>query len=186
MDDLTADRVERGHDEGAEPDVVASSDQSFDGVEDHPEGVPDDREDDVVSDIFLSMVRGELDVSELELAYFLRTFDLDDSPFLGQRIFPNRNFRHSALFVNADSGIDSPADQQYRSGAVKQDMALVTPWFSELFSKNRALLGEDRWPYGVDVDRRAVDTFLSYHFEQGLSRRLLTSEDIFAPRLLDT
>ncbi len=36
---------------------------------------------------------------------------------------------------------------------------------------------------GVDA---TVGTFLRYHYEQGLSRRLLTSADIFVPGLLGT
>jgi hypothetical protein len=34
--------------------------------------------------------------------------------------------------------------------------------------------------------RTAVDTLLRYHHEQSLSKRLLTSEGIFVPALLDT
>ena len=75
---------------------------------------------------------------------------------------------------------------QYRAGAAKLHMAVVTPWFSELFAENRALLGEDWWPYGVGANRTAVDTFLRCHHEQGLSRRLLTAGDIFVPGLLGT
>ncbi len=48
------------------------------------------------------------------------------------------------------------------------------------------LLSEDWWPYGVEKNRKAVDTFLRYHHEQGLSQHLLRSEDIFVPDLLDT
>ncbi|MEC3978221.1 4,5-dihydroxyphthalate decarboxylase [Amycolatopsis sp. H20-H5] len=294
----------------------------------------------LISDVFCEMAKRELDIAEFGLTYFLRTFDLDDSPFLALPIFPNRNFRHSALFVNVDSGIEKPEDlagktvgefalwgsdpgvwmkgvlaedhqvtpdqiswviggtdhpipafdwipqpvpggvevrhteggetlgamledgeidallsvdvpqalidgspkirrlfpdyrsteqdyyrrtgifpmmhavairrelvgepglvrsvyrafsrakdlvqQQYRAGAAKQHMSVITPWFSGLFSDNRALLGEDWWPYGVDANRKAVDTFLRYHHEQGLSKRLLTSDDIFVPALLDT
>jgi hypothetical protein len=75
--------------------------------------------------------------------------------------------------------------RRYREGAAKQHMAVMTPWFSKLFAENRRLLGEDWWPYGVGANRNAVDTFLRYHYEQGLSERLLTCEDIFVPELLD-
>jgi 4,5-dihydroxyphthalate decarboxylase len=294
----------------------------------------------LVSDIFERMVRGDLDVAELGLTYFLRMFDHRDAPYLALPVFPNRNFRHSAIFVNTASGIEKPQDlagktvgefalyghdagvwpkgiladeygltpdrcrwiiggtnhplpsfdwipqpvpadvdvrhaapgatlnamleageidalisvdvpqalldgspnvarlfpdyetverdyyrrtgifplmhviavhkelaakpdvmtaiyrafteakesaaRQYRDGMAKQHMALMTPWFSELFAENRRLLGEDWWPYGVDANRTAVDTFLRYHHEQGLSTRELTSEDIFVPTLLET
>ena len=295
----------------------------------------------LISDVFRQMAQGELDIAEFGLTYFLRTFDLADSPFLALPIFPNRNFRHEALFVNTDAGIDGPADlagktvgefalwghdpgvwmkgilaeehgvtpdrmrwviggtdhpissfdwipqpvpdgvdirhagddqtlaalletgeidallsvdvpqalidgttrkirrlftdyeaverdyyrrtgifpmmhvvairqelveqpglvravyeaflrskeivrQQYLAGAAKQHMSVITPWFSELFAENRALLGDDWWPYGVARNRVAVDTFLRYHYEQGLSARLLTCDDIFVPELLNT
>jgi 4,5-dihydroxyphthalate decarboxylase len=47
-------------------------------------------------------------------------------------------------------------------------------------------MGEDWWPYGLAANRTAIDTFLRYHHQQGLSARRLTSEDIFVPALLDT
>ena len=37
-----------------------------------------------------------------------------------------------------------------------------------------------------ETNRKAIDTFLRYHFEQGLSRRHMTCEDIFVPELLAT
>ncbi len=38
----------------------------------------------------------------------------------------------------------------------------------------------------MKANRKAVDTVLRYHYEQGLTKRLLTCEDIFAEGLLDT
>jgi 4,5-dihydroxyphthalate decarboxylase len=76
--------------------------------------------------------------------------------------------------------------QEYRNGALKQHMGVLTPWLSKHFEENRALLGEDWWPYGLDANRKAVDTFLRYHYEQGLSKRLLTAEDIIVPALMGT
>jgi ABC-type nitrate/sulfonate/bicarbonate transport system substrate-binding protein len=295
----------------------------------------------LASDIFQRMVQGDFDVAEFGLTYFLRMWDTDESPFLALPIFPNRNFRHSAIFVNSASGIQTPADlagrtigefalyghdpgvwlkgiladeygvtpdqcrwviggtdhpipsfdwvpqpvpagvdvrhaaagqtlaamldsgeldalfsvdvpaavlagssrvrrlftdyeaverdyyrrtgifpmmhvvairkdflaahpgaaravydafleakdrkaQEFRDQAAKQHMRVMTPWFSELFAENRRLLSEDWWPYGVSKNRHAVDTFLRYHHEQGLSKTLLTSDDIFVGDLLDT
>jgi 4,5-dihydroxyphthalate decarboxylase len=294
----------------------------------------------LLSDVFFKMAKGEYDVAEFGLTYFLRTFDAEDSPFLALPIFPNRNFGQSVIFINTDSGIEKPEDlagraigefalyghdpgvwvkgilsdeygfspencrwviggtdhpipafnwipqpvpegidvrhapdgvtlasmldsgeidalisidvpqavlhgsariarlfpdyqtvereyylrtgifpprhiiairrelaeqsglpaalysayseakelvqRAYRDDAAKQHPGVITPWFSKLFADNRALLGEDWWPYGLERNRTAVDTFLRYHYEQGLSQRGLSSEDIFVPELLDS
>jgi len=294
----------------------------------------------LVSEIFFRMTRGDFDVAEYGLTYFLRTFDAEDPPFLALPIFPNRNFRHSAIYINPRSGIERPEDltgkrigefalyghdagvwpkgilsdehgfkpdqcswviggtdhpipafswipqpvpagvdvqhaedgqtlgamltageldalisvdvpqallrgepgiarlfpdheaverdyyrrtgifppmhivavrrelasepglveavytafseakdlalQRYRADAAKQHMSMVTPWLSPLVAENRRLLGEDWWPYGVSANRSAVDTFLRYHHEQGLSSRRLRCEDIFVPGLMHT
>lgn len=299
------------------------------------------RTEGLASDLFHNMIDGDYHAAELGLTYFLRMWDTGQSPFLALPIFPARNFRHSSIFVRADSGIERPEDlagkttgefvlwgndlgvwmkgvladefgvtpdqckwviggtnfpipsfdwvpqpvpanvevrhagddetlgamllsgeidallsvdvpkeifegdprvrrlwvdyeqverdyyrrtgifpmmhvvairkdyladhpdaptaiydaflqakddkaAYYRSQALKQHMRVMTPWFSELFAENRALLGEDWWPYGVAKNRTAIDTFLRYHHEQGLSKNLLTSEDIFVPSLLES
>lgn len=48
------------------------------------------------------------------------------------------------------------------------------------------LFPADWWPYGLEANRTTINTFLRYHFEQGLSARRLTCEELFAPELLDT
>lgn len=66
---------------------------------------------DLVSDIFEQMVRNRAyDVAELGLTFYLRTLDLADPPFIAIPVFPNRHFRHSAIYVNTHSGIDKPQD----------------------------------------------------------------------------
>ena len=65
----------------------------------------------IVSDIFENMVRDHAyDVSELGLTFYLRTLEMENPPFVAIPIFPNRQFRHSAIFVNKASGIERPED----------------------------------------------------------------------------
>jgi len=64
-----------------------------------------------VGEIMERMVRHrQFDVSELGITYFLRSLELMDAPFVAIPVFPNRFFRHSAIFVNAANGIQSPTD----------------------------------------------------------------------------
>ena len=296
----------------------------------------------IVTEVFAGMIRDRAyDVCELGMSYFLRTMDFDDPPFIAIPVFPNRCFRHSAIYINVDSGIQRPEDlsgktigefamyghdagvwpkgilsddygvtpdqvrwivgsldwplkpidfvpqphpagievksapqgtdlgemleageidalisadvpkcvldkspkvarlfddyesterayylrtgifpimhtvvvrkelasthpeilqavykgfcdakdavkEQYTKGMIFNNMATMMPWFSKLVDEDRSLLGDDWWPYGLKANRKAVDTFLRYHFEQGLSKRRLTCEDIFVPELIET
>ena len=295
----------------------------------------------IITEVFAGMIRARAyDVSELGLSYFLRTMDFDEPPFLALPVFPNRCFRHSAIYINVDSGVRRPEDlagktvgefamyghdagvwpkgiladeygitpdqcrwivgsldwplapvdfvpqphpanvdvtsapagtdlgkmleageiaalisadvpqcflegspkvarlfpdyeaterdyyrrtgifpimhtvavrkelaaqpavlqavyqgfcdakdvvrEQYTKGMIFNNMNIMLPWFSRLVEADRRLLGDDWFPYGLGVNRKAVDTFLCYHFEQGLSKRRLTCEDIFVPQFLGT
>jgi 4,5-dihydroxyphthalate decarboxylase len=46
-------------------------------------------------------------------------------------------------------------------------------------------MGRDYWPYGLEPNRRVLETFLRYHHEQGLSPRRLEPEGLFAPETLE-
>ncbi len=57
----------------------------------------------------------------------------------------------------------------------------MLPWLSAHVEEATALMGEDWWPYGLARNRTTLATFLRYSHEQGLARRLLAPEDLFAP-----
>ena len=78
------------------------------------------------------------------------------------------------------------AVKNYEFGTIFNNMGTMLPWFSKLIDEDRSLLGQDWWPYGLRANRKALDTYLRYHYEQGLSKRQLTCEEIFVPALLDS
>jgi 4,5-dihydroxyphthalate decarboxylase len=78
------------------------------------------------------------------------------------------------------------AMKHYRGNMFEHSMDSMVPWFGKLLEKNSQIFPEDWWPYGVSANRKTLDTFLRYFFEQGLSKRLLTCEDMFVPELFDT
>lgn len=295
----------------------------------------------IVTQIFEGVVNGKFNVSELGMTYFLRTFKDGESPFVAIPIFPNRAFRHSAIYVNKASGIAQPKDlngkkigelalyshdaglipkgilmdeygfkpetcqwiiggldwpmepidfvpnthpanvqvsniprgkelgamledgeidvlisadnpkcilenspkvtrlfpdypavereyykrtrifpimhtvvirkdlltknvglakavyqsfceakeaavKDYEHGLIFNNVGTRFPWFSNLINEDRAVLGQDWWPYGMGANRKAVDLVLRYHYEQGVTDRLYKIEDIFVPELLNT
>ncbi|WP_410673238.1 4,5-dihydroxyphthalate decarboxylase [Amycolatopsis sp. cmx-4-68] len=60
-------------------------------------------------EIFERAIRGELDVAELGLTFYLRMLE-EGTPLVALPIFPNRVFRHSCVFVNTRSGITGPGE----------------------------------------------------------------------------
>jgi len=76
-------------------------------------------------------------------------------------------------------------EAQLVQGMTFNNMTLMIPWLSALIDDNQKLLGSDWWPYGIARNRSALDTFLRYHAEQGLSRRRMRIEDVFVPYLLE-
>jgi 4,5-dihydroxyphthalate decarboxylase len=44
--------------------------------------------------------------------------------------------------------------------------------------------GDDFWPYGLEPNRRTLEAFLLFAYEQGVAARLLEPEELFAPTTL--
>jgi len=60
------------------------------------------------------------------------------------------------------------------------------PWLVEEAEATRALMGEDPFPYGVALNRKALETLARYEFDQGLVRRRLPVDELFSESTLDT
>jgi 4,5-dihydroxyphthalate decarboxylase len=60
----------------------------------------------------------------------------------------------------------------------------MVPWLVAELEQARREMGEDWWPYGLEPNRKALETFLRYHHEQGLSKRLFKPEELFARETL--
>ena len=59
------------------------------------------------------------------------------------------------------------------------------PWPVFEFQRVRELMGEDYWRYGIDENAKEIEAMTRYSFDQGLSARRLTAEDIFAHSTFD-
>lgn len=58
---------------------------------------------------------------------------------------------------------------------------VTLPFIEEQLTATRELMGEDFWPYGLESNRKTLDTFLHHHHAQGLSSRLVKPEELFHP-----
>jgi 4,5-dihydroxyphthalate decarboxylase len=65
----------------------------------------------VVEETFFRMLRHrEFDIAEMSLSSYTLSLFRENPPFIAIPVFPSRYFRHSCIYVNADSGIREPKD----------------------------------------------------------------------------
>jgi 4,5-dihydroxyphthalate decarboxylase len=55
------------------------------------------------------------------------------------------------------------------------------PWVSQEAEATRELMGKNFWPYGIEPNRKALNTLFRYAHEQDLCERQLTIEELFHP-----
>jgi hypothetical protein len=70
----------------------------------------------------------------------------------------------------------------YRNDAIHSAL----PWTGQHADEIRELMGKDFWPYGVEANRHALETFLRYSAEQGLTANKLTVEELFSKEAQET
>ena len=52
-------------------------------------------------------------------------------------------------------------------------------WVYEAAEEARQTFGDDFYPYGIEPNRKTLEAFLLYGYEQGLFHRHMTPEDMF-------
>jgi hypothetical protein len=139
-----------------------------------------------------SFIRGSAHVGRLfedyervERDYFRRTrvFPMMHVVVIRREVYERDRWIACALAAAFQAAKDR-AVQIYKIGESFFGAPYMIPWLGALQAENRALMGDDLWPYGVAANRKALETFLRYHHEQGLSRRHHAIEEIFAPETL--
>ena len=74
----------------------------------------------------------------------------------------------------------------YEDLAETAALKAMLPWLNAHVEEAVREMGADFWPYGFRKNRETLSTFLRYHHEQGLSKRLLEPEELFAPETLES
>jgi len=79
----------------------------------------------------------------------------------------------------------SQAKQLMYDDLKKMGWATISlPWIGKELEETRALMGENYWPYGIEPNRKALETLFQYSYEQGLAKRQLKIEEVFHPSTL--
>jgi 4,5-dihydroxyphthalate decarboxylase len=94
--------------------------------------------------------------------------------------------RHRWIAQSLQKAFAAAQRETYTDLAETAASKAMLPWLTAHVEETRREMGDDFWPYGLDRNRRALETFLRYSHEQGLAKRLLTPDDLFAPETLES
>lgn len=61
----------------------------------------------------------------------------------------------------------------------------MLPWYSQELEDTRALMGRNFYPYGIEPNRKTIETLYRYSHNQGLASRVLTVDETFLPGTLE-
>ena len=119
------------------------------------------------------------DFAPLELEYFRKT-----------RIFPIMHVlvlkrepyeRDRWIAMNLFAAFEEAKQRSLARLAEIKVSHVALPWVSEHVKRWREAIGEDYWPYGVEPNRPTLEAFFQYAHEQGVAKKRLRMEDVFAP-----
>jgi 4,5-dihydroxyphthalate decarboxylase len=122
------------------------------------------------------------DYAEVERIYYRKT-----------RIFPimhtvvvRRDIYHAHPWVAQSVYKAFVQSQRFTYEDFRETAALkfMLPWLTAHVEELRREMGDDWWSYSFEPNRHVLETFLRYHYEQGLSKRRLLPEELFAAETL--
>ncbi len=58
-------------------------------------------------------------------------------------------------------------------------------WFGQEFDETRSLMGEYYYSYGIELNRKILETLFRYSYHQGLCKRELKITDLFEPKSIE-
>ncbi len=122
-------------------------------------------------------------VKEAEIAYFkntdmfpimhvvaIRTDVLEENPWLAKTVFDMYSEAKNITYKKLESTTVS---------------TVTLPWTSDEFESTRKLMGNNYWKYGIEANRKELESIMRYVFEQGLVKRQITFEELFDPTTLE-
>jgi 4,5-dihydroxyphthalate decarboxylase len=123
------------------------------------------------------------DYVDAERDYYRRTriFPIMHTVVIRREIYEHNRWIAQSLF----KAFVEAQQKTYEGFAQTAAWMSMLPWLVAHVEEARREFGEDWWPYGFHRNKAVLETFLRYHHEQGLSKRLVKPEELFAPETLE-
>jgi 4,5-dihydroxyphthalate decarboxylase len=119
---------------------------------------------------------------EVEIAYYKRTkiFPIMHVLVIRKDVYENHPWVARSLY----KAFCAAKDHAIKSLHISNSHACTLPWLSWEREQLREIFGPDWWPYGIEPNRHVLEALIRYMGEQGLLKKPVKVEDIFAPSSL--
>ena len=120
---------------------------------------------------------------ELEAAYYRKTgiFPIMHVVVLRREAYERDRWIAMNLFKAFEEAKQKSLARVADIGASQVPVA----WVADHARQWQEIAGEDFWPYGLQPNLRTLEAFLQYGYEQGVCKRRLKVEELFAPETLE-
>jgi 4,5-dihydroxyphthalate decarboxylase len=120
----------------------------------------------------------------VEREYYEKTgiFPIMHVVVLRQDVYEANRWIARNLYSAFEEAKDIALNQAYESVVLRYSM----PWMLHAIEEQRSLFGADPWPYGLEPNVETIAAFIQYSYEQGLIKRKIDVEELFAPETIGT
>jgi 4,5-dihydroxyphthalate decarboxylase len=122
--------------------------------------------------------------AEVEQEYFRKTriFPIMHTVVIRRAVYEKHPWVAQCLYKAFVQAQRETYQDLYQAAALKH----MLPWLLKHVEDTRSIMGDDFWPYGLEPNLHTLETFLRYSHEQGLAKRQLKPQDLFAPETLQS
>jgi 4,5-dihydroxyphthalate decarboxylase len=124
------------------------------------------------------------DYLQVEREYFEKTgiFPIMHTVVIRRDIYEKNPWLAQSLYKAFVAAKRAAWEDLHEMAALKT----MLPWLVQHVEDTEKTMGTDFWPYGLEENEHVLETFLRYSHEQGLSKRQLSSRELFAPESLES
>ena len=119
------------------------------------------------------------DYPPLELAYFRKTriFPIMHLVVVRRDVYERNRWVARNLYKGFEEAKNASLERMVELGLSHFPL----PWLAQHALQWREEMGTDFWPYGLDANRPTLEAFVQFGFEQGICKRKLSVDEMFAP-----
>jgi len=123
------------------------------------------------------------DYRRTERDYFSKTgiFPIMHAVAIRKDVAKQRPWLPEAVFNAYSQAKQLTYDYMQKSAWYKGSL----PWFGQEFEETRKIMGENYWSYGIASNRKTLEALFQYSYEQGLTKRKLTTDELFHPSTVE-